>query len=84
VHCHDKLGLTVFAGCLNPEGEGAFRLGQRKSNRMHVIPLDITKPDSVSQAKKTVYTLLHSKNLGLLSQNTRLLFFLKPIFILQS
>jgi hypothetical protein len=64
VHCHDKLGLTVFAGCLNPEGEGAFRLGQRKSNRMHVIPLDITKPDSVSQAKKTVYTFLHSKNLG--------------------
>ncbi|XP_059475136.1 D-beta-hydroxybutyrate dehydrogenase, mitochondrial-like isoform X2 [Neocloeon triangulifer] len=65
VHCHDKLGLTVFAGCLKPEGEGAFRLSQRGSNRMHIVPLDITKTDSVEKAKKTVYNLIHAKSLEL-------------------
>lgn len=64
VHCHDKLGLTVFAGCLRPDSEGAYRLSQRGSNRMHIIPLDITMEDSVKKARETVEELVHNKNLG--------------------
>ncbi|KAF4532258.1 hypothetical protein B566_EDAN004345 [Ephemera danica] len=48
VHCHDKLGLAVFAGCLKEDSEGAFRLGKRGSNRMHIVPLDITSNESLT------------------------------------
>lgn len=64
IHCHDKLGLTVFAGCLRPDSEGAFRLSRRESNRMHIIPLDVTKAESISYAQETVTALVNTKSLG--------------------
>lgn len=46
---HD-VGYMVFAGCLAPERNGALRLIQSKSRRMHVIQLDVTDEFHVQRA----------------------------------
>ncbi|XP_053407152.1 D-beta-hydroxybutyrate dehydrogenase, mitochondrial-like [Mercenaria mercenaria] len=46
----DEIGFTVFAGCLHKEGEGAVTLRSQSSNRLHVVPIDITDDKSVEEA----------------------------------
>ncbi|CAL1539144.1 unnamed protein product [Lymnaea stagnalis] len=50
---HDK-GFTVFAGCLNPDGDGGKELKALNSEKLRVIPLDVTNDDSVSRCLKVV------------------------------
>lgn len=56
----NSTGFTVFAGCYDPNGEGVSRLKKNvsDSSRLHVIPLDVTKDESVSSAVQTVKTIL--------------------------
>ena len=54
----DKLGCHVFAGCYSDEGQEALR--KACSSRLHTVPLDVTKEDSIKQALDYV-----SKNLPL-------------------
>jgi NAD(P)-dependent dehydrogenase (short-subunit alcohol dehydrogenase family) len=57
----DELGFVVFAGCLNEKGEGADKLRNECSKRLHVVELDVTKDKSVSAAFKYIkqYTPKH-------------------------
>lgn len=57
-------GTTVFAGCLNPEGNGAklLKSGSSKEN-IHIIPLDVTSEDSVKEAVDVINK--RTKNEGL-------------------
>jgi hypothetical protein len=50
----DKLGFTVFAGCLNPDGEGAAALKTNCSENIHIVKLDVTKPQDIRQARAYV------------------------------
>ncbi|KAF7492229.1 Estradiol 17-beta-dehydrogenase 2 [Sarcoptes scabiei] len=43
----DQLGFHVYAGVLSTENPGAIKLAQQCSNRMKVVPMDITKPEQV-------------------------------------
>ena len=45
----DKLGFTVFAGCLHSDSDGAKSLAQL-SNKIHVIQMNVTSSDEVSRA----------------------------------
>ena len=42
-----RLGLKVFAGCLNIHSEGADILRREGPDNIHVIPLDVTSDESV-------------------------------------
>ncbi|XP_038059238.1 D-beta-hydroxybutyrate dehydrogenase, mitochondrial-like [Patiria miniata] len=60
-----RLGFVVFAACLDSQGEGALQLtdaqsesGGGASGRLHVIQMDVTKEDQVTDAVQTVYSLL--------------------------
>ncbi|KAK7084180.1 (2R,3R)-2,3-butanediol dehydrogenase [Halocaridina rubra] len=59
LHLH-QLGFRVFAGCLMAEscGKGAEELKQIKSDRLHVVQLDVTKQDQMKGAVKQVKELL--------------------------
>ncbi|XP_018011601.1 D-beta-hydroxybutyrate dehydrogenase, mitochondrial-like [Hyalella azteca] len=52
-----KGGLRVFALCLM-DGEGAKTLRALKSDRLHVILGDVTKPEELKKARTTVQELL--------------------------
>lgn len=43
----DAMGFTVFAGCLNPESEGAKRLKEEASGQIHVLKMDINSDADV-------------------------------------
>lgn len=60
-------GFTVFAGCYDPNGEGVSRLKKHvsDSSRLHIIPLDVTKDESVSNALKSVESILQQKEVRL-------------------
>ena len=52
-----KLGFVVFAGCLDPQSEGALELKSldkqsngTSSNRIQIVQIDITRTDSVTNA----------------------------------
>ena len=49
-----SLGLTVYAGCLVPSGDGAEKLRQLSEDRMHVLHLDVTNDRHVAQAVEYV------------------------------
>ncbi|NXA41315.1 BDH protein, partial [Eudromia elegans] len=53
-----RLGFTVFAGCLCPEGEGARRLQREaaagSAARLRVLRLDVTRARDVLAAKELV------------------------------
>ncbi|XP_055601460.1 D-beta-hydroxybutyrate dehydrogenase, mitochondrial [Uranotaenia lowii] len=54
--CH-RLGLVVFAACLDPESEGAHMLQELdggKTGRLTVIPLNITLEENVLVAHQTL------------------------------
>ena len=48
------MGFTVFAGCLNPESEGAKRLKEQASGKIHVLKMDITNDADVKSAMEYV------------------------------
>ena len=50
----DRLGLFVFAGCLNPNDPGAMRLRKEGSKRLQVIHLDVTKQLSIISAVEII------------------------------
>ncbi|XP_022107606.1 estradiol 17-beta-dehydrogenase 2-like [Acanthaster planci] len=50
----DALGIQVFAGCLFPGGEGASRLRAECSDKLCVIPLDVTEQEDVDAAIATI------------------------------
>ena len=58
---HD-IGYTVFAGCLAPGREGALRLKQSTSSRLHVLELDVTDDFHVQLAHS--YVSEHLEGLG--------------------
>ena len=59
-----KLGLTVVAGCLRPDGDGAKELREKCPERLHVVQLDITNTQSVIAAVQNVQDFLEKSNLG--------------------
>merc|ERR1711973_193442 len=65
-HLH-SLGLTVFAGCLlaDRDGAGARELRDIKSNHLHVIQLDVTNQEDWKNAKKLIQEKLPSSSPGL-------------------
>ena len=50
----DRLGATVFAGCLNAEGPGALKLKEEGSDRMHVLQMDVTSHEQVAECVRFV------------------------------
>nr|XP_055027852.1 D-beta-hydroxybutyrate dehydrogenase, mitochondrial [Misgurnus anguillicaudatus]XP_055027853.1 D-beta-hydroxybutyrate dehydrogenase, mitochondrial [Misgurnus anguillicaudatus]XP_055027854.1 D-beta-hydroxybutyrate dehydrogenase, mitochondrial [Misgurnus anguillicaudatus] len=50
----DRMGFTVFAGCLNTDSPGAESLTEEGSDRMKIIQLDVTKDEHVKLAKDFV------------------------------
>ncbi|PNF35912.1 Short-chain dehydrogenase/reductase family 9C member 7 [Cryptotermes secundus] len=65
----DKLGVTVFAGCLFPEGPGAVELKSISSGQLHILHLDVTKEDHVKRAVETVTNSLGVKTLWAVVNN---------------
>jgi len=65
-HLH-SLGFYVFAGCLlaDRNGPGATELRELKSNRLHVIQLDVTNNDEWKKAKEFINKTLPSSSVGL-------------------
>ncbi|XP_052002033.1 D-beta-hydroxybutyrate dehydrogenase, mitochondrial [Xyrauchen texanus] len=59
----DRMGFTVFAGCLCPDGPGAQSLIKEGSERMEVLQLDVTKNEHVNLAKDFVKANLPEKGL---------------------
>jgi NAD(P)-dependent dehydrogenase (short-subunit alcohol dehydrogenase family) len=57
LHAH-KLGFTVLAGCLQPDGEGSKQLLQLCPERLQVLGLDITNETSVMAAVRAVEDML--------------------------
>ena len=53
----DTLGFTVFAGCLQPSGEGAEKLKSSGSDNLHVVRLDVTSDHDVKEAIEYVQKL---------------------------
>ena len=58
----DGIGFKVYAGCLNVRGEGAQQLKTKCSDRMHLVPLDVTKHDQVSAATHLVASTLENRS----------------------
>ncbi|GIY09672.1 hypothetical protein CDAR_266611 [Caerostris darwini] len=50
----DSRGFHVFAGCLFPTSGGAEELKKSCSERLCIVPLDVTQDDSVQKAKEFV------------------------------
>ena len=50
----DRLGATVFAGCLNAKGPGAVKLKDEGSSRMHVLQMDVTSDIEVAECVQYV------------------------------
>ncbi|KAK3608185.1 hypothetical protein CHS0354_039199 [Potamilus streckersoni] len=68
-HKLDALGYTVFAGCLQPDREGAQKLKMSCSDRLMIIPLDVTDDWQVRGAVKTVKENLKDKVLWAVVNN---------------
>ena len=51
-----SLGFTVFAGCLQPSGEGGqlLRNLDRETGRLHVVDLDVTSQVKMDKALQYV------------------------------
>ena len=58
----DKKGMTVYAGCLFPSGDGAAQLKKSCSNRLKILQLNVTKEHHVQDAVKTVTSTLGDKS----------------------
>ncbi|XP_063225159.1 retinol dehydrogenase 16-like isoform X2 [Bacillus rossius redtenbacheri] len=69
----DALGVTVYAGCLMPQGTGAAALKASTSSRLHIVPLDVTKDDSVQAAVQLVKGTIGDKVLWAVVNNAGVL-----------
>lgn len=58
----DGIGFKVYAGCLNVRGEGAQNLKSKCSDRLHLLPLDVTQTDQVSSATQLVASTLEERS----------------------
>jgi 11-cis-retinol dehydrogenase len=56
----DTMGVTVFAGCLNDACAGADGLRKQASSRLYVVPLDVTRTESIQSALEFVTARLPS------------------------
>ncbi|XP_054706872.1 retinol dehydrogenase 16-like [Uloborus diversus] len=65
----DKLGYFVFAGCLLPESDGAKKLLDSCSERLKVVPLNVTSDDSIQKAKAFVEQHLKQNDLWAIVNN---------------
>jgi len=54
----DKIGFTVFAGCLIKDGQGAKDLRLAASKKLQIVGVDVSKDSDVIQAEKFVRTNL--------------------------
>lgn len=52
------LGFKVIAGCLNLESHGAAELRKEYGDKIKLIQLDITKPDTISTALNAITDVL--------------------------
>lgn len=59
----DSQQFTVFAGCLNPDSDGARKLKANSSKRLHIVPLDVGSDQSVEEAHD--YVVKHLPESGL-------------------
>ncbi|XP_078452235.1 D-beta-hydroxybutyrate dehydrogenase, mitochondrial-like isoform X2 [Lampetra planeri] len=50
----DGMGVRVLAGCLQPDGEGARELASKSSDRLRVLPFDVTSDEQVQEAHAAV------------------------------
>lgn len=69
----DSKGYRVFAGCLFPNGPDAKKLRESTSDKLTVIPLDVTSDESVQNALKTVEEQLHNDELWAVVNNAGIL-----------
>ena len=58
----DAIGFKVYAGCLNVRGEGAQNLKKRCSERLVLVPLDVTNDDQIAAAAQLVTSTLADAN----------------------
>ena len=54
----DSLGATVFAGCLDAEGEGGKALKEGGSKRMHVLQMDVTSDSDIQNCLEYVQEIM--------------------------
>ncbi|XP_063225429.1 retinol dehydrogenase 16-like [Bacillus rossius redtenbacheri] len=69
----DALGVTVYAGCLFPEGAGAAQLKAAASSRLHVVPLDVTRDEDVRRAVEYVKQTIGDKDMWAVVNNAGIL-----------
>lgn len=50
----DRLGATVFAGCLNVDGPEAVKLKEDGSDHLHVLQMDVTSDEQVAECVQYV------------------------------
>ncbi|BFZ17507.1 hypothetical protein BsWGS_20557 [Bradybaena similaris] len=65
----DAMGYQVFAGCLAPDREGARSLKESASDRLQVVPIDVTDDFQVSQAVRFVKSQLGDNQLWAVVNN---------------
>lgn len=65
----DQEGYVVFAGCLEADGKGATDLKTKCSDRLHIVPLDVTDDKSVTSAGNYVRDNLAELELWALVNN---------------
>ncbi|CAL1526322.1 unnamed protein product [Lymnaea stagnalis] len=65
----DKMGYHVFAGCLAPDREGARSLKESTSDRLRIVPIDVTDDFQVEQAVKYVKDNIGENELWALVNN---------------
>ncbi|PSN41216.1 hypothetical protein C0J52_04193 [Blattella germanica] len=58
----DKRGVTVYAGCLFPDGDGAAQLKNACSEKLKILHLDVTRNDHVQDAVNAITSTLGDKN----------------------
>lgn len=66
-----SIGYIVYAGCLFPEGDGAKKLKEVCSERLHVVRMDVTKQDEVESvvqqirdAKKGLWAVVNNAGIA--------------------
>lgn len=65
----DAMGFSVYAGCLFPDKDGALELKEKCSDRMQIVPIDVTKDEVVQKAAKYVKETLGNNTLWAIVNN---------------
>ena len=58
----DSMGFKVYAGCLTINGDGAQHLRNICSDRLILVPLDVTKNEEISAATQLVLSTLEDRS----------------------